>query len=362
MSGKRFWLAGLVVLLGLGTSQAWGQTYGTDETGAQPTSLIDAASAPFRDLGAGVEEPSAGDKGSTLPPLSSWLLYPRMPGCCGPVGQHGPIQTELYVRSGIVWPVGGGILVHSLRDGWDIEGGGRALFFDPALQRAWTVGLSISNVFNPSRADVPTFTLSNVVVKTSPLAAGINQLAQQTIGTNPTVANQISQLNQISDSTARANAITQLAQQVNATNPALATQINQLGSLPSTTPISEVVPALSASVASLNQTFMNLAVGREWYIVGNADCGDHWNWRVGADLGGRWGTCKLELNEITHRTDVIGGLFIAGHSDIEVPCGCAVLQFGIRTEYGYTWTDVLQSQNPGDFQSFSLLFNLGVRF
>ena len=34
----------------------------------------------------------------------------------------------------------------------------------------------------------------------------------------------------------------------------------------------------------------------------------------------------------------------------------------LRSEYGYTWSDILQRQNDGDIQEVSLLFNLGVRF
>jgi hypothetical protein len=361
MSGKRFWLAGLVVLLGLGSSRAWGQIYTTDEAGTQPTSLIDAASGPFRDLGAGVEEPSTGPK-TTLPPLSDWLLYPRSGGCCGPVGQHGPIQSDVYVRTGIVWPTGGGILVHSLRLGWDVEVGARALFFDPALQRAWTVGLSVSNSYNPSRDDVPSFPLFNVPVKTTPRTQGVNQIAQLVALTNPSLANQILQTNQLPDPITRGNALTQIAQSLSTTNPTLANQINQVAALNDTTGITAVVPQLAASVASFNQTFFNVAIGHEWYLLGCADCGDHVNWRVGADIGGRYGSGKVEYNEIQHHTDVLGGVFVALHTDVEIPWHCAVFLAGIRTEWGYTWDDILQRQNPSDFQSFQLLFNLGARF
>jgi hypothetical protein len=318
MSGKRFWLAGLVVVLGLGASRAQGQGYSSDDSATQPAALSESVGAPYVDLGAG--EPTSGQGGSKLPPLSDWLLYPRSPGCCGPVGQHGPIQTDLFVRSGLIWPTGGGILVHSLKVGWDIEIGGRALFFDPPLQRAWTVSLSISNDFNPGRHDVPSFTLTNIPVKTS---VGALQAAANAAAGN--------------------------------TNAAVNPQAN-------TTPVTVAVPQVSASVASFNQTYVNVAFGREWYIIGCADCGDHWNWRVGADIGGRYGTSKLEFNEISHRTDVLGGIFLAAHTDFEYPCRCGTILAGMRTEWGYSWTDTLQRQNPGDFQSFALLFNLGVRF
>ena len=48
--------------------------------------------------------------------------------------------------------------------------------------------------------------------------------------------------------------------------------------------------------------------------------------------------------------------------DIEYPCGCCTPFAGIRGEYGYTWTDILQHQNRADLQYLGLLFNLGVRF
>src|SRR5204863_5028784 len=37
--------------------------------------------------------------------------------------------------------------------GWDIEAGGRSLFFDPTLTRAWTVELSAINIWNHSKTE-----------------------------------------------------------------------------------------------------------------------------------------------------------------------------------------------------------------
>jgi hypothetical protein len=59
---------------------------------------------------------------------------------------------------------------------------------------------------------------------------------------------------------------------------------------------------------------------------------------------------------------VVGGLFLSLHSDVEVPCGCCIFQAGVRAEYGYIWSDILQRHNDTDLESINLLFNAGLRF
>ncbi len=91
---------------------------------------------------------------SPPPTLSSWLAYPRV-DCCGPIGGNGPIQMELFTRTGPVLPAAGPIFGHVLETGWRVEGGGRSLFFDPAMDAAWTIDLSISNDhFQGQRSDI----------------------------------------------------------------------------------------------------------------------------------------------------------------------------------------------------------------
>jgi hypothetical protein len=124
-----------------------------------------------------------------------------------------------------------------------------------------------------------------------------------------------------------------------------------------------VLPTVNASVADYNQTFFNLAGGKVWYLRGSGDPSEQGClWRVGCEGGGRYGTSKVDFNEIRHRTDVVGGMFAALYTDLEVPCQCAILQAGFRWEYQYIWGDPLQHQNQGDYQSFNLLATLGVRF
>jgi hypothetical protein len=131
-----------------------------------------------------------------------------------------------------------------------------------------------------------------------------------------------------------------------------------------TTTGTTTVARLDAALRSLNRTTVNVAGGREVWLWGTAECGhDEPNLRVGWDLGGRYGTAKLDLFHAgRHRTDVIGGVFAAAHADLEAPLGGCTLVAGVRGEWGYTWTDILQRQNNGDVEDLNLLFTLGVRY
>ena len=119
----------------------------------------------------------------------------------------------------------------------------------------------------------------------------------------------------------------------------------------------------NVSGADLNRSYVSFAGGREWYLWGSAehDCTET-NWRVGFDAGGKYGTEKLDLNEIRHFTDTTAGAFFSVHSDMEIPWGTCILQAGIRAEYGYTWSDILQRQNNTDFQDVNIQLSLGLRY
>jgi hypothetical protein len=236
-------------------------------------------------------------------PRSPYLTYPRSPCCCGPVGGcGGPLGYEVFIRSGMAFPIGGGIFNQFLHTGWDIEGGGRLLLFNPPSTAAWVGTMSISNIFaRTGNANQP-ITLFRVPVHVA-------------------------------------------------------------GQIPGT-PATAVIPELQVTVSSLNMTFVNLGFGREWWLCGSANPGQQHgcNWRIGIDGGGRWGSAMVQFNEIQHHTDVIGGMYAAIHSDVEWPFRCGIPFAGVRLEYNYIWTSLLQSQNDGDFQSLNLLFQLGVRF
>src|SRR2546423_1730904 len=95
---------------------------------------IDAGAAPVAATGdvtpASYVTPATG--------LSDWILGTH-PGCCGPIGGDGPIRGELYLRSGVSLPVEGAYFGHTLVTGWDIDGGGRVLFFNAERDADWSV-------------------------------------------------------------------------------------------------------------------------------------------------------------------------------------------------------------------------------
>jgi hypothetical protein len=116
---------------------------------------------------------------------------------------------------------------------------------------------------------------------------------------------------------------------------------------------------VSATVRNFNRTLVGLGAGWESYLWGAANA-PGWAWRAGADGGGRYGTASMTFNETRHRTDVIAGLYAAAHTDLEVPCGCCFLSWGLRCEWAYTWGDILQRQS--DVQEINVLVTFGVRY
>jgi hypothetical protein len=296
MNRKQIWLSSLAVAL-LGVGAVRGQ--GSDAPGGRPEQL-----PPPMPAGPTFTAPPPGSPGPGDPlaqsqvTLSKWIVGERWPGCCGPLG-GGPIGSEIYLNNGIAFPLGGG-LSRASNAGWEIEGGGRVLFFNPEVDAAWALDLSIVNIWNPSSSNNGPFTLLNVPVQT------VGVTGQQTT-------------------------------------------VN--------------IPSIDVTVRNVNRTYVGLGGGRDWWLLGTADSSHNdLNLRVGVDFGGRWGTEKVELNELKHRTAVIGGVYFALFADAEVPCGSAVLQAGLRLEYGYTWGDALQSQNNGDSQDLSLMVTAGVRW
>lgn len=115
---------------------------------ADPPPPAPAAGAPIVPL-APVGKPAAGPVLVPDAPVVTPITTNAGPGgcgvpggdCCGPIGAHGPIGQEIYVRSGASFPIGNGLLVRGLNIGWATTVGGRAQFFDAAGDEAWVVDL-----------------------------------------------------------------------------------------------------------------------------------------------------------------------------------------------------------------------------
>lgn len=112
------------------------------------------------------------------------------------------------------------------------------------------------------------------------------------------------------------------------------------------------------TIRDINRTFVTLGVGREWFYRPAKDQPSQW--RLGADLGGRYGTLNAKTRETVHMTDVIGGAYVGTHLLYEFPCGSTIVNVGFRTNYAYTWSDVFQGSS--DLSEVNLLFSLGVRY
>jgi hypothetical protein len=117
------------------------------------------------------------------------------------------------------------------------------------------------------------------------------------------------------------------------------------------------VPGLT--IRDSNRTLAGLGLGREWYLWQPANT-DGRVWRVGADFGGRYGSQNLSFNETRHITDVIGSMYAAVHTDLEFPFRYGSIFTGIRLEWDYTWSDILD--RTSDVQDLSLFLTVGARY
>lgn len=299
MSGKSVFLtsmAAALLSLGVARGQSTPTPYGSGNTSF---GVVPPSEPKGFTYGANPDYATTTTETKAPPPvggaysLSSWMTYPREHGCCGPTGNFGPIGTEVYLRNGVSFPIGGSFFGQVLDPGWTITGGGRSLFFDPSLETAWTIDLSLGNSYSQSGDPDRSVFVTNLRDRNTNL----------------------------------------------------------------------IVPLTQVSTTGLHRTEVGLAGGREWYLWGSGEFdGSTPNWRVGVDGGGRYGVSKLELNELRHFTDRIGGVFFSAHSDFEIPWGTCFFHAGMRTEWSYTWSDILQHQNNSDVQDISLLITIGARF
>jgi hypothetical protein len=255
--------------------------------GDKPSAAANSAATPAEIIATYPDQivPTDGQPAPTSG-LSSWINYTR-PGCCGPLGSNGPINTELYAITGPSLPIGGGILGSVLDTGWLVKAGGRSLFFNSELTAAWTADIGLDYIYNHGKPDK--------FIPVLPRGARF--------GSRPT----------------------------------------------------------QSHLRVLNRTRADSNLGREWYIyVWPGDLGARW--RAGFDVGTRLGTVRADFVEVPHRTDVLFGVDIGLHTDLEIPKGCCTFLVGFRMEWDHDWMDVLQSQNNSNLQDWNLLLNLGFRY
>jgi hypothetical protein len=130
----------------------------TNEAPAKPAakSLLSTAS-PFQQTNyeqapVGLPEQPIMPGGVPGAVYSPWVGGDPAGGCCGPVGANGPVTYESYIRTGVSLLSGGGELKNIMETyGWNVTGGARTLFFDPAGDSAWAIDFGIGYTRNTGR-------------------------------------------------------------------------------------------------------------------------------------------------------------------------------------------------------------------
>lgn len=277
---------------------------GLEGLAAPPTA--DAQPDPLGTL-AGPQGPAGLPPGSYASP---W--FTDGPGCCGPTGRNGLVAYELHTYTGPSLVFGSGAFTDALLGGWMIGGGGRSLFFNPAGDAAWTVDLGLSYSYNrgSQRDFIDTFVRQVPIQVQDP---NTGQLVTQ----------------------ARPDRF------------------------------------VTTRLRALHRTSFNYGIGRDLFFWGPGlpGVGDGgWNLRAGADVGGRWGTAHVDLvpqdegpGAYARRQKIFHGVYLAVHSDLELPVGGWVWTAGWRVEYGYDWMNIAPPLKS-DVQSVNLLLTTGFRF
>jgi hypothetical protein len=214
------------------------------------------------------------------------------------------IGYELYLQNGPTWPVGGSDLRHHLGMGWMVGGGGRSLFFNTNHDAAWVIDLGVSYQYNRGDQD----DAAGLFVRQPPVTVGGVTSAQP----------------------------------------------------------DKLLPMV---IHDLDRTNFNYALGRDWWLWGPGATGlsNGWNLRVGAMIGGRWGTAHVDLVSKTvpgvfsRRQNATTGVFVASHMTFEIPMGTTIFFTGLEFQWGYDWTNLIPPLT-GDMASYNLLMTAGIRF
>lgn len=238
-------------------------------------------------------------------PGSRWIT--NGPCLCDGAGQSPPIAAEVYFRTGISTPFASSfnhhdVLGRDMRAGFLYQFGIRTLFFDAPATRAWAVDVSISHIDN---------------------------------GQDPDIGYPLAVIDFTGD-------------------------IDPLTGQPEVKLIQFGTPNLPAvHIRETHRTYLNLGVGRDSYWSASADDPGR-RFRIGWDIGARYGALSQEYDRIKHRTDVIGGAFFGVHGEFEFPTSWGAWHAGVRCEYSYTWSDILQ--RASDIQEINTMATFGIRY
>ena len=122
------------------------------------------------------------------------------------------------------------------------------------------------------------------------------------------------------------------------------------------------------TIHSLHRTAVGLGFGRDWFLFRPGFILDTWdaNFRLGADVGGRWGAghvnfdTPFEEGGYRRRYDVFAQAFGGLTATMEIPLGGWIWLIGGRVEADYTFSDLIPRQ--ASFYQYSGMGMLGVRY
>ena len=260
-----------------------------------------------------VQLPSSMDTltGVSVPPVpnaipgavySPWCGDNPAGGCYGPVGANGPVTYEGYLRTGVSLLTGGGEMTAVAKTfGWNVQGGSRTLFFNPAGDAAWVLDLGIGFTGNAGRGASRPIDIEVGAVR---FGGGLNRTTFEA-------------------------------------------GLRELRRTSLNFGIGRDFFLNGPGAVGCDQGYSNFRLG--W------DVGGRWGTAsVGFEPFGDPGGYR-------RRQDVFHAVYGAGQGTWEQPMGGWTFYLGGRIEYGYYWTNLIPP-NDGDFREVNLLLLTGVRF
>ncbi|HEV3142853.1 MAG TPA: hypothetical protein VGZ47_03100 [Gemmataceae bacterium] len=120
-----------------------------------------------------------------------------------------------------------------------------------------------------------------------------------------------------------------------------------------------------------NRWFASGGLGRDWFLLRDPqNVGLIGEFRVGLEIGGRWGTSHLDMlvkgspppNDYVRRQAVLESLYFSAHAGFEIPLGAAVFFTTFRAEYAFNWSNNITPGLNGNLDDVNLVLSVGFRY
>jgi hypothetical protein len=121
-------------------------------------------------------------------------------------------------------------------------------------------------------------------------------------------------------------------------------------------------------ISGLYRWAVGVGLGRDYFLARPGFVLDTWdmNFRLGWDVGGRWGTGHVdfspafEFDGYRRNHDVFAQTFAGITGTMEMPMGAYTALFGGRVEWDYTFSDFVP--RGSGFHEINAMLMLGVRY